>query len=236
MNTVLLIEPRKIDTIVFLFQNALEKLGDTWKYVFYCGKGLGPYWKSKLPFVEIRPLEVDNLPSWSAYSHVCKNRELWNSLYGDYVLTIQLDTWILNEPPYTIDFFMGLQKSFIGGNMSYGWDELTRDHIHPPYLNFNGGLSLRKRKDMIAVFDTFPPLPTNTDKIRFESDQEDVYFTIGCYKLGFPVGDDEPCSHFAMHTIDKKGYFGVHSLLPHLLDTLTSRYPYVLYFNPYLKK
>ena len=36
------------------------------------------------------------------------------------------------------------------------------------------------------------------------------YFTIGCYRLELPLGDDEASSHFAVHSFYKEAYFGIH--------------------------
>ena len=63
---------------------------------------------------------------------------------------------------------------------------------------------------MINIINTFPPtLTTDNDKknVNLNVYAEDVYFTIGCYKLGLSIGDDESSSHFAMHTIEKKKIF-----------------------------
>ena len=51
-----------------------------------------------------------------------------------------------------------------------------------PFNNFNGGLSLRKRCDMMRIIDTFPPQKTcyilekDNPAKAFETDAEDVYF------------------------------------------------------------
>jgi hypothetical protein len=45
-----------------------------------------------------------------------------------------------------------------------------------------------------------------------QTDAEDVYFAIGCYKLGMPVGDDDQSSHFSVHNYLKHGFFGANSL------------------------
>jgi len=127
------------------------------------------------------------------------------------VLTIQNDTISKNIDPYTIDNYMKLNKSYIGGNMSYKWHELQRENINVNYRNFNGGLSLRKRLDMIKIIQTFGIEFTEKKSSNIRTDSEDVYFTLGCYKLNLPVGDDEFCSHFAVHSIYHDKFFGVHN-------------------------
>ena len=110
---------------------------------------------------------------------------------------------------------MSLNKSYIGGNQCYSYNEMNRECIYPGYKNFQGGLSLRKRLDMLKIIDTF-----GTDKTpeivqhstRLQTDAEDVYFPIGCYKLGLPVGDNEICRHFSVHNILVTGFFGANNI------------------------
>ena len=184
MNTAVICEPRKMDIIPRLLRQYKKILGNEWYFVFYCGKGLLSYWRLLLgEDIDIRELNETNFTP-NEYSDFFKSEKLWNSLSGEYVLVFQTDTWIHYDDTYNIDYFIDMNKSYIGCNMSYNWNELSRENIKPEYLNFNGGLSLRKRKDM--------------------------YFTIGCYKLDFRVGEDKESSHFGLHTIYKDKWFGIH--------------------------
>ena len=214
MNTVLLVEPRILEEIPDIILEYYKYLPE-WKFVFYCGKGTKSYWETKLDsYVELRELEVNNFSLASEYSFFMKQKILWESLYGDYVLTIQADSMIMSLEPYNINYFMNLNKSYIGGNMNYMWRELEYHNITFRNYNFNGGLSLRKRKDMIKVIETFPPKMFNEREndfsIDIETHPEDIYFTVGCYKLGLPIGDDDECSHFSVHCIFKNAFFGIH--------------------------
>ncbi len=211
-NTVLLVEPRILPKIPSLLERYRMVLPN-WHFVFYCGKGDQEYWEERLPDewdIEIRELDVNNYDTEPKYSAFMKRRELWDSLYGEYVLSIQTDSFVVSIEPYNIDFFLRLNKSYIGGNMVTRWNELVRENINPPYINFNGGLSLRKRKDMIRVIEAFPPLLPTGISTCMETDPEDVYFTVGCIRLGLPIGDDEASSHFAIHKIPKDAFFGIH--------------------------
>jgi hypothetical protein len=238
-NTVLLIEPRIIDVLPTIVNEYRNHLGDQWNYVFYCGKGTVPHWQNNMPcFVELRELEVDNFPEARLYNDFMKQRELWESLYGDYVLTIQADTWILNIPPYDINYFINLNKSYIGGNMAYVWGELYRENIRFEHRNFNGGLSLRKRHDMILVIDVFPPEPTAAHgglSSKMETDAEDCYYTIGCHRLGLPIGDTKECSHFAVTTLYRDAFFGIHQPSGEASDNLIRRHECLRGVNPHLK-
>ena len=235
-NTVLLIEPRKLDEVLIVLYNAYENLGDEWNYVFYCGKSLKSYWEGKLPkFIEIRPLELDNFII-TEYSDFCKSLDLWKSFDSEYVLTIQLDTWIINKEPYTIDYFIKMKKSYIGGNQDIIWNELLRENINPPIKNFNGGLSLRKREDMIKIIERYPPQKVLESSTCMENSHEDAYFVIGCYRLGYPLGDDDDIfSHFAVHLIYKDEFFGIHQPHENIREKVNKKNPFLGYINKHLR-
>jgi len=222
-NTALIVDPRDDVRITHLIHDFQQKLGPEWVIVFYCGKSL----KSKMaehlnPEVEVRELEVDNFNHLDEYSDFMKRKDLWESLYGNFVLTFQFDTYIINQPPYTIQHFIDMNKSYIGGNMDHNWMELIREKIivvNPIDRNFNGGMSLRKRFDMIKIINLFGTEQTAVAQSRkMQTDAEDVYFTLGCYFLDLPIGDDEACSHFCVNRILVDGYFGVHKPIPALLQ------------------
>jgi hypothetical protein len=235
-NTVLLIEPRNINEVEILLANTYFYLKDSWNYVFYCGKSYYSHWKNKLPnCIEIRPLEHDNFYDTRYYSDFCKTKELWDSLYGDFILTIQVDAWIMNIHPYTIDFFTNLNKSYIGGNMDYIWPYFNKIQMYQPCRNFNGGLSLRKRKDIIRVIEEYPPLKTTDDQTDFLQEHEDVYFTMGCIQLGLPIGDDENSSHFSLHSRYHDSFFGIHNPNSITSNEIKKKYPYLEILNPYLR-
>ena len=225
INTALICEPRKLDHIPLIIKQYKIVLGNNWKIVFYCGKNLKSYWEKIFDLdIEIRELDVNNLTS-NEYNDYFKKKELWESLYGDFVLVFQSDTWIHYDNFYNINYFINMDKSYIGGNMCYPWFELNREKIIPKYRNFNGGLSLRKRNDMIKIINTYPSKKTVEKSLDITTDAEDVYFTIGCYKLGLSVGDDEESSYFAVHTIYKSNWFGIHCVLSNIKDKLIIDYP-----------
>jgi hypothetical protein len=227
-NTILLVEPRMLHELPDIIKLYHLHLPD-WNVVFYCGKNTKSYWESKLEnYVELRELEVDNFETASKYSFFLKQKHLWESLYGDFVLTIQADTMIMSIAPYDINYFIKLNKSYIGSNMDFKWCELKREGINFNYYNFNGGLSLRKRNDMIKIIEHFPPKLFDDKSIyssQIETDPEDVYFTIGCYKLGLPVGDDEESSHFSIHKIYKNAFFGFHQPSTSLKNEIITFHP-----------
>lgn len=232
MNTAVICEPRKMDIVPRIITQYKKILGNEWYFVFYCGKGLLSYWRLLLgEDIDIRELNETNFTP-NEYSDFFKSEKLWNSLSGEYVLVFQSDTWIQYDETFNIDYFTNMNKSYIGGNMSYHWNELIRENITFNYYNFNGGLSLRKRKDMLQIIKHFPPKNTVNNSSELATDAEDVYFTIGCYKLGFPVGEDEESSHFGLHTIYKDKWFGIHKPDSYLTKILKEKRPDIadLYF------
>jgi beta-1,4-mannosyl-glycoprotein beta-1,4-N-acetylglucosaminyltransferase len=219
-NTALIVDPRNISELPYLINDFKKKLGNNWRIVFYCGKGLQNTMNQYIENgIEIRELNVNNF-TLNEYSDFMKTKKLWDSLYGEFVLTFQADTYILNKSPYTIDYFIEMNKSYIGGNMDHGWNELNRENIYPNYKNFNGGLSLRKRKDMIQIIDTYGTEKTEHNSQKMQTDPEDVYFTIGCYKLNYPIGDTEECQHFSLNRIWIDKFFGIHKPIPAVLENV----------------
>ena len=241
-NTVLLVEPRNLPDLEKVLAEYQRLLGfEKWHYVFYCGMNSITYWRDKVhPETELRALATDNFSKSCYYSDFMKQKWLWEFLRGEFVLTIQADTWPLNREPYTIEYFMSFQKSFIGGNMAevYAWPQLAREKWHLEYLNFNGGLSLRKRRDMIRVIETFPPKPTSETDMNqeLESDAEDVYFVIGCHRLGLPVSDDYATFPFAIYLVfthDAQA-FGIHRPHKNIWPFIQDRFKEAVGINPYL--
>lgn len=223
-HTALIVEPRDIKKLDKLINDFKTKLGNDWNIVFYCGKSLKSKWVNTLldPSVEIRELNVSNFNP-QEYSDFFKSKELWESLDGEYVLVFQADAFIINSEPYNIDYFIKMNKSYIGGNMSYDWAELKNENLFIKCRNFNGGLSLRKRIDMIKIISTFGCDKTESNSVKFHTYAEDVYFTVGCYKLNMPIGDDEQCANFALHTIYKSDFFGIHNPSKHILEQIKSK-------------
>jgi len=220
-NTVLLVEPRILENLPVVIEEFHSYLND-WNYVFYCGKNTAAYWKDKVgSYVELRELDVTNFASADEYSWYMKQAELWASLEGEFVLSIQADTWIMSIAPYTIDYFLNLNKSYIGGNMSYIWAEMLINSMyskcnitHVKQNNFNGGLSLRKINDMVKIIDTIgvkKTIDSEEVSLNLQEYAEDVYFTLGCYKLELPIGDNADCQYFALNSVYKDKFFGVHN-------------------------
>lgn len=234
-NTVLMIEPRLIEYAIPIMNEYYKFLGDKWNYVFYCGKGTLHIWQSVEYFkatIEFRELDVDNFTKPSEYSDFMKQKSLWESLEGEFVLTVQVDTWPMNF--ISIETFTELNQSYIGGNMLKQFTEMNKESVHITYSVGNGGLSLRKRLDMIKVIESYPPKPTLLSHC-FEMYAEDMYFYLGCYKLGLPVGDNEISHSFVIHEIYKDKYFAIHNPNHYVIYILAQKNPELKTLNPFLK-
>jgi len=234
MNSAVLIEPRKHKNVTLVLENFKQVLKD-WKFVFYCGKDMKIYWESILEEeVEIRELLVNNLDPRTEYNDLLKSKSFWEEQTGNYVLIFQSDTWLYHNSPYTIDMFTSKEYSYIGSNLSYPWYELqvlNKDIIHK---NFNGGLSLRKRIDMLKIINYIPPKKTimynssiiNNDILDTVSRMaEDVYFTLGCYLLKLKIGDDELCRNFSCHSLFVEKPFGYHQPVSYILNQVLEDCP-----------
>ena len=240
-NSVVMIEPRIIPYVIPILNEYYKFLGDDWNYVFYCGKNTSTKWKNvieyfKPPNIDFREVHVDNFTTPAQYSDFLKQKSVWESLEGEFILTVQIDTWPMNF--ITIDTFINLNQSFIGGNMVKDCTEMIKESVNVKFPNGNGGLSLRKRLDMIKVIDAFPPKATYFESMLspcFEMYAEDMYFYIGCYRLGLPIGDDEISSTFALHTVPKDKYFAIHNPSPHVMYLLYQTNPELEQLNPHLK-
>ena len=230
-NTALFVEPRNIPHVFVTLDNAYSILKDDWHYVFYCGKSVFDEWKTIMPhYVELRQLDSDNWTN-GEYTPFFKQKDLWTSLTGDFILTLQLDMWLFNDYPYTIDYFLNQDRSYIGGNMPYPWKEFESLQIKSQINNFNGGLSLRKREDMIKIIDYF----NHINNPVYNNFPEDLYFTVGCYKLGMKTGDHEDTMRFAVHCIYYDKCFGVHHMWDYgVQNKILNRCPYLLDVNPYV--
>ena len=212
----LIVEPRKLEKLDKIITHVYNKLNNNskynWEILFYCGKGLKTYYLSLFHNIKINIIELDtNNFEDIEYNDFLKSLSLWNNINSEYTLVFQADCYIFNNPPYTVDYFMDKNYSYIGGNMSYTWRELEHHNFNSEFRNFNGGLSLRKTKDMINIIQTFQPQPSIKEIDKLESYGEDVYFTIGAYKLNLKIGNTEDDQYFACHSIITDKCFGIHN-------------------------
>lgn len=209
------------------------------KLLFFCGKGSSALWRQILapvlpPNVTVQLIElpVTSL-SPAGYSDILKSARLWASIDTEWALVVQLDSWAVGSTAArcTLSYFVSQGYALVGGNQQqrHKWKELPRflpRGVDPAYLNFNGGLSLRRVPDMRAIVAAFPPRPTVNDSIfaeDFEEAAEDVYFTVAGYSLGLRMGDDEDAQHFAVHQVAVGDFFGLHKATLNVVEALEPR-------------
>jgi len=229
LGTAVIIEPRKLVETEYVILNCYSYLYRDFKIVFYCGKSHYEYYCNLFKAIaEVRTLDCDNFTP-EEYSDFMKRKEFWESLEGDWVLVFQSDSWILDNPRFDINYFVKKDYSYIGGNMSYDWKEmeLLPKEKTPILKAFNGGLSLRKKRDMIQIIDTYKPEKTIVRYNSIGSTAEDVYFSLGCILLDKKVGDDVDSVYFCMHTIYVDNPFGLHSPSHDVKLKIKDKLPYI---------
>ena len=172
------------------------------KLYFYCGNGLSQHYnklKAKYKLLIIKELNTNNFNALT-YSDFMKTKSLWESLDGDYCLTIQTDGVLCKNSDYKIEDFC--KYDYIG---SY----ITKKYRFPFPFNFfsmkqttgefaNGGFSLRKISSMLHIINTYKPTMLTTYKSpTFEGIIEDMYFYNGCKKLNYNYANENFAFNFS---------------------------------------
>lgn len=222
----LFVEPRRLKQVVLNivnFQRCLPKK----KLYFYCGKDNKKYHEAemyaynerndvKINISDIQIIELDttNL-NFETYSNLLKNKDIWETIEADYVLTIQTDGCLCEKSPFKIEDFF--KYDYVGGyTPNNHWREIKKMKTKPPgnFWCCNGGFSLRNRKRCLQVIDHFKTSKTERyhNKCPVENYAEDLYFVVGMLHLGYNVGFDEFATQFCSHTHFKKGSFCIHKL------------------------
>jgi hypothetical protein len=209
-----------------------------WKIIFYCGKNLKTYWINKLPNIEIRELEVNNL-TYCEYSDLLKSLEFWENIKSKYILIFQTDTWICSNN--NMDIYKFIKYDFIGGYAPQNWwsNQLPTFNTIPKIQCFNGGLSLRNREAMINAVKTFAPKKTENFKDSnkdFTTYHEDLYFINCLYKLNYKLPIDINAINFCTHSKFVTNTFGTHKFYKYIkndeLYKFIKEYPEVINIYP----
>jgi hypothetical protein len=234
-NIAIFVEPRKHDKVIIVLEQFMKILKD-WRFVFYCGKNLSKYWQEKIKVkikvninknIIIRELEVNNLNS-QEYSNLLKSYKFWNENSSNYVLIFQTDAWLNENSKFDINIFLEKEYSYIGSNVCYKWPHLNyisnlfKTKI---YKNFNGGLSLRRHKDMMFIIENNK---IKLNLLKLLEIPEDVFFVLNCYLLNLKIGDDEFCNNFSCHSVFVESSFGYHQPLKHILNRVIEDCPSIV--------
>jgi len=202
----LFIEPRKLKQIYYNIDNFFDVLPDC-KLYFYCGKDLLQHYdklKQKYKLLIIRELNTYNLDALT-YSDFMKTKSLWESLDGDYCLTIQTDGCLCKNSDYKIEDFF--KYDYIGSHVylkyrfRFPFNFFSMQQTHGEFSN--GGFSLRKISTMLHIISIYKPtMPTQYKASSFEGIVEDMYFYRGCKKLNYNIANTNDNFAFNFSTQD----------------------------------
>ena len=200
----LLVEPRKLENTELLINNFFDILKNNSLY-FFCGKDCYHYYKkiySNNDKIILIDLNTNNLTA-SEYNDLFKNIKFWDQIDTDYFLTIQTDGCLCKNSDYKLTDF--LKYDYIGGCKKNAWRQCGKyiPNYFDKYQCLNGGFSLRNLKAVKDVLKQFPPKKTNCGRkqgsLSFEYWPEDMYFSIGMYKLNYNVALDKFATNFCTH-------------------------------------
>lgn len=233
-----LIEPRYIKQVYYNIENFFEILPES-KLYFFCGKNLKEkhinyLTRNNKNYNNLIIIELDtNNLNFITYSSLLKSNYILNYLKEEYMLTIQTDGCLcLNSKFKLYDF---LHYDYIGGyaKQKHWWKETNGLHDYSAYQCFNGGFSLRNINAMKTVLSKYPP--ENTVKFfkgcNFQKFPEDLYYTVGMFKLGYKVATDEFATNFCTHTSYEKNTFCVHKLYSYVKPNILN--DFLLYCEEY---
>jgi hypothetical protein len=189
-----LVEFRKFPHVEFLIRNAILKLGTLWSYTIVCGSENYEFMVelclSISPQITISKTEYANL-SQIEYNSFLKTTSFWKLLEGEKILLYQEDSLIFKD---NIDDFM--MYDYIGAPWSKT-KYINRNNVG------NGGLSVRNRRMMIYILNTFP---------NYSNTPEDIYFSstmlkksVGC------VASWKKAYEFSSEEINNNNSFGGHA-------------------------
>lgn len=205
--TAVIVEPRKHAALAFVLKNMATLLPDGWKILIFHGNTNGEFVQDILNEMEFPSrfltsiqLDVDNL-SIAQYNAVLMSSAFYKCIPTETMLIFQTDTMIL-EPTYLAAF-------------------LSYDYVGAPWKSGgvgNGGLSVRKKTNMIAVTQTVLPCEVN----------EDVYFSMQqIVPLRKPTFQE--AQKFSVETVFYEQPFGIHAPWKHLneyeMGVLLEKYP-----------
>jgi len=204
----------------FVLDNVAKGLPATWTILWFHGIDNQEFAENVVRYgdhggrIQCVLLPIHNL-TYADYNTLWMTRDIYRYIPTETFLVFQADTLILS--PDKLHPFM--KYAYVGAP----W----RSPI--PYLDRtvsvgNGGLSLRKKSQMLAILDAVPFDPTVF---------EDVYFAYGCLTLNVDVPTREEAMHFSAETLYDPHIqpFGIHKPWAHLhpddMNHLLSMFPAV---------
>ena len=126
---------------------------------------------------------IDSIPR---YNRLLTSKDFWLKIEEENVLIIQHDSALLRE---------GIEEF-------YEYDYIGASWNFEPYVG-NGGLSFRHKSAMIKVIENVPYNGV---------DNEDIYFSHGCKRLGLNIAPIEIADKFSVETKFRLGSMGYHAI------------------------
>lgn len=184
----ILIEPRDHPQLEFTILCNIH-MTPGWKhYIFHSAKNaeavkriVSP-WHESVYLLECLPDQLDG----TSYSRFICNKALWELVEADYVLIYQTDSYLRRRG---IDLFCDSCPIY---GAPWSWDKDDAG---------NGGLSLRRREDIIRILDTCP-----YDNKTYE----DRFFANGIKTLGYVLSPYEHRIQFCTESCWQCESLGVH--------------------------
>jgi hypothetical protein len=210
----LLIETRILPHTEFVIKNTIQKLGDGWGHIVYCGVDNYEQIKNicNTISVDIDIRLLDFQINRNSYNNLLLNIGFWDSLECEKVLIYQTDTFIFKD--FEESF---LEWDYIGAP----WGPSTHLKKNKLQYNFdyevnvgNGGLSLRTvdaLKDILKIYKPDINLNVNKEKNGCEFIYEDLFFSYYITKFSkYKIPPLEIAKQFSWEHLYNEDTFGCH--------------------------
>jgi len=209
-NKSVIVETRWNKQIEFTIKNTIQKLGDGWGHIIFCGNNnfneIKNLKKEISPNIEIINLENKKIDR-NSYNNLLLSLEFWEKISCEKVLIYQSDTFIFKE--FDNSF---LEWDYIGApwGPSAHSDSIKKDYNLDFDVYFgNGGLSLRSVNAMIEIiknYNSFSVKPSDIDQ-----NYEDLFFSYFIRKINkYNIPNVEICKKFSFEHEFYDDTFGCH--------------------------
>lgn len=205
-----IVEPRRMDMLLWVIRNVMDHLGDGWNLHLFTSPRNLAWLEGALAGCSFRVtlLDKDNLTR-EEYSTLLMNPGFWDRIPEEHVLVFQSDCMLFRRglDPW-VDRF-----AYAGANYYHP------DHVAPRIGGIQGGLSLRRKSDMldciarvsatsIQVYRAQHGLPP----LHGDVIAEDIFFTHACEMLQKSVPTVEERRKLFIEADFDAGAFGHHGL------------------------
>ncbi len=164
--TILIVERRCHENLWFILRNAHYYCPEYSITIHCSNENLDYCIKQMQPHQDLCTFKVvfdnDCEPSKGIYEYneYMKKLSTWESIDADFILTMEMDTYLINKIPQS----------------AYDFDYVASSYEWSPYFAGGGGLSLRTKQLMLEVC-------KNIDTAMYQ--MQDMYVSNGCLELGY---------------------------------------------------